>query len=223
VVLNSYPTQPLLFQEDLHPLVPKIIALYGLEEWQTTVLTNEQHRHLGIYSILGAKMGMQARELLTASLDELVVESLASLAPPVSCLNDGLEVATGASLGGGTISEPSTASPSAEAGFVKGNQKLRVRLKRPYAKDPYIVSDIDIFEFQVKLPWLRAFGFDFDILADSKITITPIRNTIGLINSQGQSQTFVINLFHCSCSGEDYTLPFLVLTTFGHRSGNHTN
>jgi pyrimidine-specific ribonucleoside hydrolase len=103
VMLKNYPTQPSQFQEDLSPLVPKIIAIHGLEEWQTTVLTNELHRHLGIYSILGAKMGIRARELLSASLDELAVESFAGLTPPLSCLNDGLQTATGASLGRGTI------------------------------------------------------------------------------------------------------------------------
>ena len=129
VVLKTYPTQPALFQEDLRLLVPKIIALHGLEEWQTTVLTNELHRHLGIYSILGAKMGIRARELLSASLDELSVESSAGLTPPLSCLNDGLQTATGASLGRGTISVQQTASPTAEAVFVKGDQRLRMRLK----------------------------------------------------------------------------------------------
>jgi pyrimidine-specific ribonucleoside hydrolase len=129
VVLKTYPDQPIFFQEDLRPLVPKIILRHGLEEWQTTVLTNELHRHLGIYSILGAKMGIRARELLFASLDELAVESAAGLTPPLSCLNDGLQVATGASLGRGTISVPKTTSPTAEAVFTKGTRKLRMRLK----------------------------------------------------------------------------------------------
>lgn len=129
VVLKSYPDQPSLFQEDLRPLVPRIIALHGLEEWQTTVLTNELHRHLGIYSILGAKMGIRARELLSASLDELSVESAAGLSPPLSCFNDGLQTATGASLGRGNIRVAEAFKPAAEALFVKGNQRLRLRLK----------------------------------------------------------------------------------------------
>ncbi len=84
VVLKHHPDQPHLFQEDLRPLVPTTILSHGLEEWQTTILTNELHRHLGIYSILGAKMGIRARELLSASLDELAVESAAGLTPPMS-------------------------------------------------------------------------------------------------------------------------------------------
>lgn len=129
VVLKTYPDQPALFQEDLRPLVPQIILSHGLEEWQTTVLTNELHRHLGIYSILGAKMGIRARELLSASLDELSVESYAGQKPPVSCFNDGLQAATGASLGRGTISVSRNGPPTAEAVFTKGAQRLRLRLK----------------------------------------------------------------------------------------------
>ncbi|GLI35403.1 nucleoside hydrolase [Desulforhabdus amnigena] len=129
VVLQSYPTQPSRFQEDLRPWVPKIIALHGIEEWKATVLTNELHRHLGIYSILGAKMGIQAREILNASLDELTVESHAGLKPPLSCLNDGLQVSTGASLGRGTIRVTESDPPTVEADFSKGDRKLRLRLK----------------------------------------------------------------------------------------------
>ena len=82
---------------------PQIITRHGLEEWKATVLTSELHRHLGTYSIVGAKMGLRARERFNVALDELRVESHAGLKPPLSCVNDGLQVATGASLGRGTI------------------------------------------------------------------------------------------------------------------------
>jgi pyrimidine-specific ribonucleoside hydrolase len=129
VVFEAYPTDPALFQKDLRPFVSRIIALHGIEEWKAAVLTNELHRHLGIYSVLGAKMGILAREILNASLDELTVESHAGLKPPFSCLNDGLQVATGASLGRGTITVPETRNPAVEAVFVKGDKKLRLWLK----------------------------------------------------------------------------------------------
>ncbi len=129
VVLAAYPISPSQFQEDLRPLVPRIIALHGAEEWKATVLTNELHRHLGIYSILGAKMGILAREILDASLDELAVESHAGLTPPLSCMNDGLQVATGASLGRGTIRVPDSPVPKVEALFRRGGKTLRLALK----------------------------------------------------------------------------------------------
>jgi pyrimidine-specific ribonucleoside hydrolase len=140
VVLEAYPTDPGLFQKDLRPYISRIITLHGIEEWKAAVLTNELHRHLGIYSILGAKMGILAREVLDASLDELIVESHAGRKPPFSCLNDGLQGATGASLGRGTITVAETRSPAVEAVFVKGDKRLRLRLK-DRVKDR-ITSDI---------------------------------------------------------------------------------
>ncbi len=59
VVLNDFPVAPSIsmFKDDVRPYVKKIIERYGLEEWKACLLTNEFHRHLGIYSIVGAKMG----------------------------------------------------------------------------------------------------------------------------------------------------------------------
>jgi len=57
VLLKEIPSDPILFREDIEPFVKKIIEKHGLEEWKAALLTNEFHRHLGIYSIIGAKMG----------------------------------------------------------------------------------------------------------------------------------------------------------------------
>jgi pyrimidine-specific ribonucleoside hydrolase len=91
------------------------------------------HRHLGIYSLIGAKMGIHARELLDASLDELRVESHAGLEPPLSCLTDGLQVATGATLGRGTITlADRTDAPAAI--FIKGDRVLELTLEATVAE-----------------------------------------------------------------------------------------
>jgi pyrimidine-specific ribonucleoside hydrolase len=140
VVFEAYPVEPARFRKDLRPWVEKIIAVNGLEEWKSAVLTNELHRHLGIYSLIGAKMGIAAREILHATLDELNVESRAGLRPPFSCLNDGLQVSTGASLGRGTITVPENDRPAVEALFIKGGRVLRLRLKENIRER--IASDI---------------------------------------------------------------------------------
>jgi pyrimidine-specific ribonucleoside hydrolase len=128
VVLDVFPQAPALFKGDVEPFVKKIIEKHGLEEWKACVLTNELHRHLGIYSIIGAKMGIWAREILTAPIDSLKVFSFAGNKPPLSCMNDGLQVSTGASLGRGTIKiAPLPHSPAAE--FIYGDQRLILRLK----------------------------------------------------------------------------------------------
>ncbi len=127
VVLKQFPANPLEFQDDLAFLVPKIITAHGLEEWKHAVLTNELHRHLGTYSIIGAKMGIRARGILSASLDEIRVESHAGSKPPLSCLNDGLQVSTGASLGRGTITV--LEKDMAEAVFLHGDKRIVLKLK----------------------------------------------------------------------------------------------
>jgi pyrimidine-specific ribonucleoside hydrolase len=128
VVLRRYPTEAQEFRPDVRPLVKPIIARHGLEEFKAALLTNELHRHLGTFSILGAKMGIRAREVLGANLDRLTVESWAGLKPPLSCFNDGLQVATGASLGRGNI-QVRPGEPAPAATFRYGSKTLTLRLK----------------------------------------------------------------------------------------------
>ncbi|WP_147822149.1 formylmethanofuran dehydrogenase subunit E family protein [Salidesulfovibrio onnuriiensis] len=114
VCFKTYPTDPALFNDVVGPYVQKIIERHGLEEWKATLLTNEMHRHLGLWSIIGAKMGVRAREVLDAPFDQLRVVSFAGRTPPFSCLNDGIQVSTGASLGRGTINVADMAVPEAQ-------------------------------------------------------------------------------------------------------------
>lgn len=109
-----------------------MIKRHGLEEWRLCVLTSEIHQHLGIYSIIGAKMGLRAREIFDAGLDELQVLSHAGTRPPLSCLNDGLQVSTGATLGRGKISISGDSDVRPEATFAHGGRAIRLRLKREY-------------------------------------------------------------------------------------------
>ena len=129
VVLNDFPVDPSMFKEDVRPYVKRIIERHGLEEWKACFLTNEFHRHLGIYSIVGAKMGIRAREILEAPFDELKVISITGKSPPLSCMNDGLQAATGASLGRGAI-EVLEQNPKAAAIFIYGNKKLTLEIKK---------------------------------------------------------------------------------------------
>jgi pyrimidine-specific ribonucleoside hydrolase len=129
VVLRVFPRDPSFFKDDVKPYVKEIIEKYGLEEWKACLLTNEIHRHLGIYSLVGAKMGIRAREILEAPFDALRVVSFAGTQPPLSCLNDGLQVATGASLGRGTI-QISDQKPRPEAAFFYKDQKLTLRVTK---------------------------------------------------------------------------------------------
>ena len=134
VIMAEFPVKPQDLLPDVRESAAQIISRHGLEEWKAAVLTSELHRHLGTYSIVGAKMGLRARERFNVALDELRVESHAGLKPPLSCLNDGLQTATGASLGRGTISVPTNVPPACEAIFRYGERRLRLSLKPEFAR-----------------------------------------------------------------------------------------
>ena len=129
VNFKRFPTDTALFREDVAALAGQIIARHGLKEWKIAVLTNEFHEHLGIYSIVGAKMGLRAREYFGAELDEMEIASNAGSKPPLSCMNDGLQVSTGATLGHGTI-RIGNENPEPSASFSFGNRVIRISLKQ---------------------------------------------------------------------------------------------
>ncbi|MDP4187259.1 MAG: nucleoside hydrolase [Bacteroidota bacterium] len=134
ITFESFPDQPELYKYDVRQYMNKIIQNFGKEEWRVCVLTNEIHGHLGVYSIVGAKMGLKARELLNTDVDRLEVLSFAGHKPPMGCMNDGLQVSTGATLGLGMIhiSDDSIIRP--EAIFTYKGKKIRLRLKDEYNK-----------------------------------------------------------------------------------------
>lgn len=110
------------------------IERFGLREWRAVVLTNEVHGHLGIYSTLGVKMGLRALEEFDAlgCTGHVSIVSHAGLVPPESCLNDGLQIGTGSTLGHGLISAPATATPSASADFTCGGRTMRISLREKF-------------------------------------------------------------------------------------------
>jgi len=128
-VIKEMPTDPSFYFDDLRESVSEIIKKYGMDEWNSGVLANELHRHLGVFAIIGVKMGIRAREYFNTGVDEFNVRSFAGSIPPVSCFNDGLQVSTGATPGHGllTVINDQPVSPSAE--FTYLGRKIRLTLK----------------------------------------------------------------------------------------------
>jgi len=134
IVFESFPLAPELYRSDIKEYMDTIIKKHGELEWQLCVLTNEFHGHLGIYSIVGAKMGLKAMELLHAKRCEMKVESFAGNIDPLACLNDGLQASTGATFGHGTISLVNDSVLSEAAIFIFKNKKIKLELKDKYKK-----------------------------------------------------------------------------------------
>jgi len=132
-VIKVMPNDPAFYFADIEPSVKEIIQKHGIDEWTSGVLTNELHRHLGVYAIIGVKMGIRAREYFNTGVDEFKVTSFAGSTPPLSCLNDGLQVSTGATPGHGllTVINEATA-PAAE--FTYMERKIKLTLNGDIAK-----------------------------------------------------------------------------------------
>jgi pyrimidine-specific ribonucleoside hydrolase len=128
-VIKEFPSDPSFYFTDIEPFVRDIINRYGMDEWVSGVIASELHRHLGAFTVIGVKMGIRAREYYDTGVDEFSLISYAGSSTPLSCINDGLQVSTGATPGHGLLSvdnDPPT-SPSAE--FTYMNRKIKLTLK----------------------------------------------------------------------------------------------
>lgn len=141
IVFDKFPVDPGIYRSDITLIADEIIERYGKEEWRISVLTSEMHGHLGIYSVVGAKMGLKARELFQVGVDQLSVISYAGNRPPLSCLNDGLQISTGATLGQGTITVASDSTFLPGALFTFEGTTIELRLKNEYREQ--VESDIN--------------------------------------------------------------------------------
>lgn len=126
---DRFPFGPELFRPDLAAFVPELVSRFGPDEFRMCVLASEMHQHLGVYSIVGVKMGLRARELLLARDHPVQAVSRAGLRPPLSCLNDGLQIGAGATVGLGLLRVEEPASPRAEATFEFEGRRLTLSLK----------------------------------------------------------------------------------------------
>jgi pyrimidine-specific ribonucleoside hydrolase len=133
-IFASFPDEPAIFAPDIRPYIPRIIERHGRSEWRAGVLTNELHGHLGIYAIIGVKMGIRAREYFNIGVDDMAVLSFAGRKPPLSCLNDGLQAGTGGTLGHGLITVSDGPQSKPEAIFAFKNHKIRIFLKKETAE-----------------------------------------------------------------------------------------
>ncbi len=132
LIFEHFPTDKSYFQDDVKSVLEQIIQQHGKTEWGICVLTNEFHGHLGVYSLIGAKMGLRAREYYNIGKDDFYISSFAGTHPPVSCMNDGLQLSTGATLGHGLIKANDTDNPIPSATFKFKNNVIKLTLKKKY-------------------------------------------------------------------------------------------
>jgi inosine-uridine nucleoside N-ribohydrolase len=132
VVLADQPLPSGMLQPDIRERRGAILAANGEDEWFAQLLLNELHEHLGAYSIIGVKMALRAAELLNAPPHGMTILSMTSPTQPVSCLNDGLLVATGSTPGRGLFHHQPGPPGAVEAKFDYNRRSVTLRLKSSY-------------------------------------------------------------------------------------------
>jgi len=129
-VFQKFPVDTMLYKKPVAKIQARTIEDFGLIEWKAIVMTNEIHGHTGIYSIIGAKMGILACEYFNVGINNLHVISFAGKKPPLSCLNDGIQISTGATIGQGLIEISDTISTIPTAIFEFNNKRIKIKLKK---------------------------------------------------------------------------------------------
>ena len=142
-ILSEFPTGPEAYEGATAALVrERVPERYGLEEWEAVVLTHEFHQHIGIYTVLGAKMAVRAREVLEAPMRTVVVAAETGTAQPLSCMVDGLQVGLGSTLGQNLIRVPEQKEPKVAAQFTYKERTVRLSLKPEFeARIGQIIQD----------------------------------------------------------------------------------
>nr|AGF93073.1 formylmethanofuran dehydrogenase subunit E region [uncultured organism] len=85
------------------------------------------HGHLGPYIIVGYKMGILANEKLGKNPFDKKATAKTGRETPLSCIIDGIQFASGCTLGKGNVSIEQEKKP--EATFHNQNKKLETKLK----------------------------------------------------------------------------------------------
>jgi pyrimidine-specific ribonucleoside hydrolase len=144
-VVRVIPTDPEFYFEDIQPYVTTIIERHGIDEWTSGVLANELHRHLGVYAIIGVKMGIRAREYFNTGVDEFFLTSFAGSRQPLSCMIDGLLTSTGSTPGHALLEVIESENPSPSALFRYKDTTIKLTLRQEIADQ--IAAELKEYNF----------------------------------------------------------------------------
>jgi inosine-uridine preferring nucleoside hydrolase/FmdE protein associated with molybdenum formylmethanofuran dehydrogenase len=132
VVFADAPLPASALRPDVRERMDRIIDRHGRTEWFAQLMMNELHEHLGAYSVIGVKMGLRAAELLNAPTHGMKVVSHVKPGPPVSCLNDGVIVATGCTPGRALFSYGPPDAGAVKVAFSYNGRTITLTLKDRY-------------------------------------------------------------------------------------------
>jgi len=92
------------------------------------------HGHLGPYAVVGYRMGLVANKRLGDDPFKKRCVSLTGTTPPISCIIDGIQLASGCTFGKGNLTAEFKALPQARFSDETGKNSFEIEL-RPEIKD----------------------------------------------------------------------------------------
>ncbi|HNR30365.1 MAG TPA: formylmethanofuran dehydrogenase subunit E family protein [Candidatus Hydrogenedentes bacterium] len=132
-VFAHFPTSPDMYCDEVAAIIRAgVIDRFGAEEFAAVVLSHELHQHIGVYTVVGAKMGVRARELLDAPRRAVRVEVETQPDTPFACATDGLQAALGSTYGQDLIRIQPVLKPRLTVVFSYGGKRLRMGLKESF-------------------------------------------------------------------------------------------
>ncbi len=130
---RSFPVDPALYSEPIAALINDgIVEEHGVEEFAAIVLSHEVRQDIGIYTIIGAKMGILAREMFDAPSGTVEVEVHTIEGTRFAWAKDGLQAALGSTYGQNLITLKPAESPVLEVAFMYGGERTTIKLKPAY-------------------------------------------------------------------------------------------
>lgn len=180
VMFLEFPTDPARYTPPVAALLEGgIVERYGLEEFAAVVLTNELHQHIGIYTVLGAKMGVRAREVLQAPSRAVRARMDTTRRQPFACALDGIQMALGSTYGQNLIEAPERDEPRVSGAFTWRDRRVRLALKPAFearlwemilqAREghgdltPAYFNEIEERSYEVWRDWDRVEIFDLEM------------------------------------------------------------
>ena len=132
-VLKVLPLEPEHYRVRAAKLIENGIPdKYGHEEWAAVVMAHELHQHVGIMTVIGAKMAVRAREMLRAPTRAVRVTTETGPEPPLSCAVDGIQAGLGSTYAQQLIEAPPTDQPRLAAVFEYRERRIRLSLRPEY-------------------------------------------------------------------------------------------
>jgi len=130
VIFKRFPADSASYQADMHPLMDQALELYGMKEWRAVTLTAELQGRLEVSGVIGAKMGVRILDYFHTYPGQFDITSYCGIHPPLSSMNEGIQVACETTGNKGLQIKEDKAEPMARVRF--HDRQIEISLRENY-------------------------------------------------------------------------------------------